>query len=157
MDRGEGQKDFTSCSSCEFIIPVTPSVLIQHSKRNRYWRLSANNARCILCLKIHQDRLCASDNRSPAMAPQDSVSDHFHPLKIFFLSTRAATIFVAGERQVKGLLIPADGYMSYGTEQTNQRDMHSRFYFPICEMHIGLHIPVKENIKTIHYLWKIAE
>ena len=91
------------------------------------------------------------------MAPQGSLSDHFHLLKIFFLSTRAATIFVVGERQGKGLPMPADGYMSYGTEQTNQRDIHSRFYFPICEMHIGLHIPVKENIKTTHYFWKIAE
>lgn len=24
-------------------------------------------------------------------------------------------------------------------------------------MHTGLHIPVKENIKTTRYLWKIAE
>lgn len=80
------------------------------------------------------------------MAPQGSHSNLFHFLKIFFLSTRAATIFVVSERQCKGLLTAADGYMSYGTEQTNQRDMQSGLYFPICEMHIGLHIPVKENI-----------
>lgn len=91
---------------------------------------------------------CASGNRSPTVAPQSSLSDRFHLLKIFFLSTRAVTVFVVGERQGKGLLVCADGYMSYGTEQTNQRDMHSRFYFPICEVHTGLHIPVKENIKN---------
>lgn len=65
------------------------------------------------------------------LLPQGSLSDHFHLLKTFFLSTRSATIFVVGERQVKGLPIPSDGYISYGTEQTNQRDIHSRFYFPI--------------------------
>lgn len=110
-----------------------------------------------MCLKIHQNRLYASDNRSPTMTTQDSLSKRFHFLEIFFLSIRPATTFVVSEGLCKGLLISAGGYISYGTEQTNQRYIHSRFYFPICEMHIGLHIPVKENIKTIHYLQKTAE
>lgn len=95
---------------------------------------------------------CSSDNRSPSMASQGSPSDFSTSSRFFLPSIRATTIFAVCERQCKGLLTAADGYMTYGTEQTNQRDMQSRFYFLICEMHIGLHIPGKENIKTVHCL-----
>lgn len=94
MGLGEAQKDCTSCS-WELVIPFIRLVPTEDCKRENGDLLQAMQDVYSALKSI--GIVGFSDNRSPTMAPQGSPSGQFH-FKMFFLSTRVATIFVVGER-----------------------------------------------------------